>query len=262
MCMGALISLRFSVLALASGNLYSQHTDLWTYLFSSSFVHLLFLSLFLSLIPRGLFVCTPPPLLPPSSLPYCTNSLHKISHLLTQFTEIHFPPNPKTHTGVHVHSFVGGGCWSLVFQDEFMSVLHQCTTIHGIAGKKFTAHANQTHSEPRLLLSIQGGGTHRDAGAHVVNICMLQAALQAQGWDERERGVWFLTLADRPNNQNEALPTSPPIHLSRSPIFYSCLISSNVRFVFSAILHPYPAEKTCICHAWMLEVCWCFQQAT
>ncbi len=85
----------------------------------------------------------------------------------------------------------------------------------------------------RLLLSIQGGGTHRDAGAHVVNICMLQAALQAQGWDERERGVWFLTLADRPNNQNEALPTSPPIHLSRSPIFLllSNFLKCQVRFL-------------------------------
>ncbi len=115
MCMGALISLRFSVLVLLQA-IFTANTPICGHIYSVHHSSICSSSLSFSLSLAACLSVPPPPLLPPSSLPYCTNSLHKISHLLTQFTEIHFPPNPKTHTGVHVHSFVGGGCWSLVFR--------------------------------------------------------------------------------------------------------------------------------------------------
>ncbi len=135
----------------ASGSLYSQHTDLWTHIYSVHHSSIcLFLSLFLSL-PCGLFVCTPSfplSLLLPSSPPLLPQiSLHKISHLLTQFTEINFPPNPKSHTGVCVCIGCGGRMLISHFQDEFMSVLCQCTTIHGIAGRK---HSQRMPIKPIL----------------------------------------------------------------------------------------------------------------
>lgn len=80
-------------------------------------------------------------------------------------------------------------------------------------------------------MSIQGGGTHRDACAHVVNICMLQAALQAEGWDERDWGL---------------IPHPGIIirmeHYQLAQLYISLVLLLS--FLLSHFLHPYPAKKT------------------
>lgn len=103
MSMGALISLRFSVLVQLQA-VFTANTPICGHIFIQFIIRPSALPLSLSLSPSRLVCLYPflPPLslLLPSSLPYCPNSLHKISHLLTQFTEINFPPNPKSHSGV------------------------------------------------------------------------------------------------------------------------------------------------------------------
>lgn len=221
------------------------------------------LPLSLSLPPSQLVCLYPPSLLPPSSLPYCTNSLHKISHLLTQFTEIHFPPNPKSYTGVCMCI----GLWGEDVDLSFSGWIYVSSpSVHNDAWHSRENIHSACQSNPfwaRLLLSIQGGGTHTEMRVHMLWIsacCRLRSKHRAE-MKEREgsdSSPWLTGLIIRTEHYQ-------PVHLYISLVLlypYSCLISSNVRLVFSAILHPYPAEKTCICHAWMLEVCWCFQQAT
>ncbi len=120
------------------------------------------------------------------------------------------------------------------FQDEFMSVLHQCTTIHGIAGKTFTAHANQTHSEPAYYW-VYKVAAHTEMRVHMLWIsacCRLRSKHRAE-MKEREGSDSSRWLTGLISITNEALPTSPPIHLSRSPIFLllSNFLKCQVRFL-------------------------------
>ncbi len=85
MCMGALISLRFSVLALLQA-IFTANTPICGHIYSVHHSSICSSSLSLTAC-----LSVPPPLLPPSSLPYCTNSLHKISHLLHPIYRDTFP---------------------------------------------------------------------------------------------------------------------------------------------------------------------------
>jgi len=92
-----------------------------------------------------------------------------------------------------------------------MSVLHQCTMIHGIARKPFTMHANQTHSEPANCW-VYKVAAHTDTHMHTLRLSACCRLCSKQGLKrERERAYYYACqpgLGIRPEHYNQSNYTS------------------------------------------------------
>lgn len=144
------------------------------------------------------------------------------------------------------------------FLEEFMSVLHQCTTIHDIARKTFTMHANQTHSEPANCW-VYKVAAHTETRVHSLRLSAcyrLRSKLRA-GKSEREREgsdspPWLTSIIIRAEHYR-------PVQLYISLILLRSFLLSHfltcrVGFLFNSASMPCWQDQLKLC----LDVGSCF----